>query len=77
MTQTIAELLALQQLLIDVCEPGPVRDQLQGRLTRVRQRIAEFPDRVADQAAMKSREDVEAILAAETAYIIAAFDQVN
>jgi hypothetical protein len=73
----IRELLTLAKALLDVCEAGPERDQMQGKLDRTFKAVMELPKNVAAQAPFKTGDDFEAAVAAECRSIVAAIDHVN
>jgi len=65
------------KMMLDICEAGPERDQMQGQYDRVYERFKEMPKRVADQGPFETTERLRAVLTAECNYIIAAIDGPN
>jgi hypothetical protein len=51
--------------------PGPLRDRMELDLVNLRARLALMPERVARQGAMRSKDEIERILAAELRFCFA------
>jgi hypothetical protein len=73
----LADILRHIKLLLEVCEAGPERDQMQGRYDRTFERFMALPKRVADQGPFETAAHAHAVLTKECAYVVAAIDGAN
>jgi hypothetical protein len=73
----IAGALRHIKTMLDVCEAGPERDQMQGQYDRTYERFKTMPKRIADQGPFKTDEELIAAVTRECAFVIAAIDGTN
>jgi len=73
----LAPMIRSLRLMLEACGQGPVRDQLQGRFDRMSERLRALPRRVADQGPFADRDEAQAVLTKEFAYVVAAIDGTN
>jgi hypothetical protein len=63
--------------LIEACEPGVEKDQLQANLFRMRARLFEVPARVAALAPFKTADEARAVMEREFRAALAEFHRGN
>jgi hypothetical protein len=73
----LRDMIRNMRLMLEAYEQGPVRDQLQGRFDRMSERLRALPRRVADQGPFADRDEAQAVLTKEFAYVVAAIDGTN
>ena len=73
----IRDMLLQLKALLEICEAGPERDQMQGQYDRTYARFAGMPKRIADQGPFKTDEELIAAVTRECLHIVAAIDGTN
>jgi hypothetical protein len=73
----LAAIIREWKMLIAALPAGPERDQRQGQLDRMAERLRALPRKVADQGPFATRDEAHAVLTKEFAYVVAAIDEAN